>query len=113
MNSEREDEIIALRKQKKLDRQAESDARKVKEAQELKSHIANMARIAKKVARIASGKNTVVEEPVVEEPVVKKVIEEPVAKLTPEPKKKAAVKKPTVKAKGKPKGRPKGKTNKK
>ena len=42
MNSDRVDEIAALREQKKLDRQAEVEAREAKEAEEAKSHKANM-----------------------------------------------------------------------
>ena len=121
MNSDRSTEIETLRKQKKLDRQAEINARKAKEAQELKSHLANMGRIAKKMADIESSKNSpaewkkfvasvspVVEEVVTEEPVVEVVIEEPVVVV----KKKEAVKKPAAKFKGKPKGKPKGSNNK-
>ena len=118
MNSNRVDEIAALRAQKKLDREAEIEAREAKEAEEAKSHAANMERIAKKMARIESGQDAVVEEaPVVEEPAVEEVIEEPVVeepvvkKPKPAPKKKAAVKKPA--AKGKSRGRPKGSKNKK
>ena len=37
MNSDRVDEIAALREQKKLDRQAEIEAREAKEAEEAKS----------------------------------------------------------------------------
>ena len=54
MNSNRVDEIAALRAQKKLDREAEIEAREAKEAEEAKSHAANMERIAKKMARIES-----------------------------------------------------------
>ena len=61
MNSDRVDEIAALRAQKKLDREAEVEAREAKEAEEAKSHAANMARIAKKMARIEAGNNTVAE----------------------------------------------------
>ena len=117
MNSNRVDEIAALRAQKKLDREAEIEAREAKEAEEAKSHAANMERIAKKMAKIAAGENTVVEEAPVEEPAVQEVIEEPaveepvVKKPKPAPKKKAAVKKPA--AKGKSRGRPKGSKNKK
>jgi hypothetical protein len=121
MNSNRVDEIAALRAQKKLDREAEIEAREAKEAEEAKSHAANMERIAKKMAKIASGQDAVVEEPIVEEPaaiepVVEdmdgvKVVEPVVRKPKPAPKKKAAVKKPA--AKGKSRGRPKGSKNKK
>ena len=112
MNSNRVDEIAALRAQKKLDREAEIEAREAKEAEEAKSHAANMERIAKKMARIESGQDAVVEEAPVEEPVAEEVIEEPVVeKPKPAPKKKAAVKKPA--AKGKSRGRPKGSKNKK
>jgi hypothetical protein len=117
MNSNRVDEIAALRAQKKLDREAEIEARKAKEAEEAKSHAANMERIAKKMARIESGQDAVVEKAPVEEPVAEEVIEEPVVeepvveKPKPAPKKKAAVKKPA--AKGKSRGRPKGSKNKK
>ena len=117
MNSNRVDEIAALRAQKKLDREAEIEAREAKEAEEAKSHAANMERIAKKMARIESGQDAVVEEAPAEEPVAEEVIEEPVVeepvvkKPKPAPKKKAAVKKPA--AKGKSRGRPKGSKNKK
>ena len=120
MNSNRVDEIAALRAQKKLDREAEIEAREAKEAEEAKSHAANMERIAKKMAKIASGQDAVVEEPIVEEPAAEPVVEdmdgvkvvEPVVKKPkPAPKKKAAVKKPA--AKGKSRGRPKGSKNKK
>jgi len=125
MNSNRVDEIAALRAQKKLDRESEIEAREAKEAEEAKSHAANMERIAKKMARIESGQDAVVEEAPVEEPVAEEVIEEPVVedmdgvkvvepvaeKPKPAPKKKAAVKKPA--AKGKSRGRPKGSKNKK
>jgi len=120
MNSNRVDEIAALRAQKKLDREAEIEAREAKEAEEAKSHAANMERIAKKMARIESGQDAVVEEAPVEEPVAEPVVEdmdgvkvvEPVVKKPkPAPKKKAAVKKPA--AKGKSRGRPKGSKNKK
>jgi len=121
MNSNRVDEIAALRAQKKLDREAEIEAREAKEAEEAKSHAANMERIAKKMARIESGQDAVVEEAPVEEPAVEEVIEEPaveevieepvVEKPKPAPKKKTAVKKPA--AKGKSRGRPKGSKNKK
>ena len=112
MNSNRVDEIAALRAQKKLDREAEIEAREAKEAEEAKSHAANMERIAKKMARIESGQDAVVEEAPVEEPVAEEVIEEPVVeKPKPAPKKKTAVKKPA--AKGKSRGRPKGSKNKK
>ena len=96
MNSDRVDEIAALREQKKLDRQAEIEAREAKEAEEAKSHAANMKRIAKKMAKIEAENSAVVEEPVVEEP--KKAA-----------KKKVAAKKPAAKKRG----RPKGSTNKK
>jgi hypothetical protein len=117
MNSNRVDEIAALRAQKKLDREAEIEAREAKEAEEAKSHAANMERIAKKMARIESGQDAVVQEAPVEEPVAEEVIEEPVVeepvveKPKPAPKKKAAVKNPA--AKGKSRGRPKGSKNKK
>jgi len=117
MNSNRVDEIAALRAQKKLDREAEIEAREAKEAEEAKSHAANMERIAKKMARIESGQDAVVEEAPVEEPVAEEVIEEPVVeepvveKPKPAPKKKTAVKKPADK--GKSRGRPKGSKNKK
>ena len=101
MNSNRVDEVAALREQKKLDRQAEIEAREAKEAEEAKSHAANMKRIAKKMAKIEAGNSAVVEEPVVEEPVVKEP--KKVAK------KKVAAKKPAAKKRG----RPKGSTNKK
>ena len=101
MNSDRVDEIAALREQKKLDRQAEIEAREAKEAEEAKSHAANMKRIAKKMAKIEAENSAVVEEPVVEEPVV----EEPKKAA----KKKVAAKKPAAKKRG----RPKGSTNKK
>ena len=52
MNSDRVDEISALRAQKKLDREAEVEAREAKEAEEAKSHAASMARKAKKMATI-------------------------------------------------------------
>jgi hypothetical protein len=121
MNSDRVDEIAALREQKKLDRQAEIEAREAKEAEEAKSHAANMERIAKKMARIEAEKNAIVQEPAAEEPAVEEVpaeevpAEEPVAaKPKPAPKKKkAAAKKPVAKAKGKTRGRPKGSKNKK
>ena len=112
MNSNRVDEIAALRAQKKLDREAEIEAREAKEAEEAKSHAANMERIAKKMARIESGQDAVVEEAPVEEPAVEEVIEEPVVEKPKQaPKKKTAVKKPA--AKGKSRGRPKGSKNKK
>ena len=101
MNSNRVDEVAALREQKKLDRQAEIEAREAKEAEEAKSHAANMKRIAKKMAKIEAGNSAVVEEPVVEEPVVEKP--------KPAAKKKVAAKKPAAKKRG----RPKGSTNKK
>jgi septal ring factor EnvC (AmiA/AmiB activator) len=116
MNSDRVDEIAALREQKKLDRQAEIEAREAKEAEEAKSHAANMERIAKKMARIEAEKNAIVQEPAAEEPAVEEVpAEEPVAaKPKPAPKKKkVAAKKPVAKAKGKTRGRPKGSKNKK
>ena len=101
MNSDRVDEIAALRAQKKLDREAEVEAREAKEAEEAKSHAANMARIAKKMARIEAENNTVAEEPAA----VEVVTEEPVAKPKAAPKKKkVAAKKPAAKAKGRPKG---------
>jgi hypothetical protein len=106
MNSNRVDEVAALREQKKLDRQAEIEAREAKEAEEAKSHAANMKRIAKKMAKIEAGNSAVVEEPVVEEPVV----EEPVVK---EPKKVAKKKVAAKKPAAKKRGRPKGSTNKK
>ena len=96
MNSNRVDEVAALREQKKLDRQAEIEAREAKEAEEAKSHAANMKRIAKKMAKIEAGNSAVVEEPVVEEPVVEKP--------KPAAKKKVAAKKPAAKKKGRPKG---------
>jgi hypothetical protein len=92
MNSDRVDEISALRAQKKLDREAEAEAREAKLAEEASSHAANMARIAKKMARIEAGNNAVAEEPAVveavaEEPaVVEAVAEEPVAKPKAAPK---------------------------
>ena len=119
MNSNRVDEIAELREQKKLDREAEVEAREAKAAEEAKSHATNMARIAKKMARIEAGNNVVAEEPAIvevvsEEPVIVEVVaEEPVAKPKSAPKKKkAAVKKPAAKAKRKSKGRPKGSKNK-
>ena len=105
MNSNRVDEIAALRAQKKLDREAEIEAREAKEAEEAKSHAANMERIAKKMARIASGQDAVTQ--LYNDWGSKKVVEKP----KPAPKKKAAVKKPA--AKGKSRGRPKGSKNKK
>jgi hypothetical protein len=106
MNSDRVDEIAALRAQKKLDREAEVEAREANEAEEAKSHAANMERIAKKMASIEAGNNTVVEEPA--------AAEEPAAKLKAAPKKKKApAKKPAAKAKGKSKGRSKGSKNRK
>jgi hypothetical protein len=64
MNSSRVEEVSALRAQKRLDRESEAKARETKLAEEANSHAENMARIAKKMARIIkAGNNTVTEEP--------------------------------------------------
>jgi hypothetical protein len=107
MNSNRMDEIGALRAQKKLDREAEVKAHEDKIAAEAKAHEVNMARIATKMARIEAGNNAVTEKPaiaevVAEEPEVKKPVVEKkkaaVAKPVAE-KKKVAVKKPVAEKK--------------
>jgi hypothetical protein len=108
MHSDRVEEIAALRAQKKLDREAEVEAREAKEAEEASSHAANMARIAKKMARIEAGNNAVAEEPVVEKPAEAPPAKEPVVA-----KKKPAAKKAAARTKSKPRGRPKGSKNRK
>ena len=104
MNSDRVDEVAALREQKQKDRAAEDQAREAKMLADEKSHKANMERIAKKMARIAAGGNSSVEEALVEEPVAEK------EKPAPAPaKKKAAVKSPPTQPKAKSKAKPKAK----
>ena len=105
MNSDRVDEVAALRQKKQKDRAAENQARKEKMLADEKSHKANMERIAKKMARIAAGGNSSAEEALVEEPVAEK------EKPAPAPaKKKAAVKSPPMQPKAKPKAKLKAKT---
>tara|TARA_R110001606_G_scaffold370457_1_gene526912 strand:- start:140 stop:544 length:405 start_codon:yes stop_codon:yes gene_type:complete len=122
MNSDRVEEIAALRAQKKLDRIAEEKANLAKAEAEAKAHEASMARIAKKMARIAAQQSNDLEpaiEAIVEQPVAakpkpvakKKVLakKKPVAaKPKPVAKKKVAAKKVAAKTKPKPRGRPKG-----
>ena len=87
--------IKELRAQKKLDREAEavalSEARKAAEI----AHQANMARIAEKEARIASGQPAPEPEPA-PEPAPEPEVEEVVAEA---PKKKPAAKKKATKSK--------------
>ena len=110
MNSDRVDEIAALREQKKLDRQAEVEAREAKEAEEATAHAANMVRIAKKMARIKAEDNTVPEALIVTATGAVEVVIDNRSSITegsavkPEAapkKKKAAVRKPAAKAKKK------------
>lgn len=103
MNSDRVEEIAALRAQKKLDRIAEEKANLAKAEAEAKAHEASMARIAKKMARIAAQQSNDLE------PAIEAIVEQPVAaKPKPVAKKKVAAKKVAAKTKPKPRGRPKG-----
>jgi hypothetical protein len=99
MNSDRVDEIAALRAQKKLDRQAEDEANQAKIEAEATAHEASMARIAKKMARIEAARN--------DEP--ESVVEQPAEPAAVKPK--PAAKKAAAKTKSR--GRLKGSKNRK
>ena len=85
--------IKDLRAQKKIDREAEAVALADARVEAEKAHQANMARIAEKEARIASGQPAPAAKP---EPKPEPEVE---AEVAEEPKSKPAAKKKTAKAK--------------
>ena len=87
--------IKDLRAQKKIDREAEAVALADARVEAEKAHQANMARIAEKEARIASGQPAPVAKPE-PEPEPEPEVE---AEVAEEPKSKPAAKKKTAKAK--------------
>jgi len=87
--------IKDLRAQKKIDREAEAGALADARAEAEKAHQANMARIAEKEARIASGQPAPAAKPE-PKPEPEPEVE---AEVAEEPKSKPAAKKKTAKAK--------------